>query len=244
MKKSKKFNYRAIYKELRKYYSFTFKLPHHKKDFSPQQKSAIKRKFEKIYPYVDGNFKPKTDEVTFLKYPKKSKLPNIDGVRTDAGIFYKWPKAELIKNKNKTNSYTVVVAPKILKGATLMEKRRDVFYPFPKSIIDDIDKIKIYVDKLKEKYNPHDVMWSTRDLRERQAYMPDTFDLYFSPVVNTIDSQIDLDAMTDKEILKSDEYQELDRHDQAQLWKIKKMRGKHKKKPNHYNGVFLIYYLN
>lgn len=183
MKKNQKnFDYRALKKALSKYFKFNFKL-HAKKKLTPQQKSAITRKFQKIYPYIDGNFNPNTSDVTFIKYPKGSTLPNIDGVRTDAGVFYKWPQAELIKNKNKKNSYTVVVAPKILKGATLMEKRRDYFYPFPKSIVDSIDKIKVFVEMLKNKYNPHDIMWSTRDLRERQAYLPETFDLYFSPVL-------------------------------------------------------------
>jgi hypothetical protein len=284
MKKStkKQIDYRALKKALSKYFDFSFKL-HAKRKVTPQQKSAITRKFQKIYPYIDGNFNPLNDEVTFIKYPKGSTLPNIDGIRTDAGIFYKWPQAELIKNKDKKNSYTVVVAPKILKGATLMEKRRDYFYPFPKSIIDNIDKIKIFVDKLKEKYNPQDIMWSTRDLRERQAYMPETFDLYFSPFLSTLEKPEkflfdatyiqakeieaikesekseeseeseeikeptifnDIDNMTDGEILDNDDYNDLNKHDQAQLWKVRKMRQKHAKKDNYYNGVFLIYYLN
>lgn len=216
-KKKASFDYRAIYKMLKKYFDFSFKIPHHKKDFTSQQKSAITRKYLKVIPYLDSNWAINKEEVTFLKYPKNSKLPGVDGIRTKSGLIYKWPQAKLAKSKIEQNKWLVVVNPKIKKGAQMVQKRRDIFFPFPKSIRDDILKIQRYVDMLVEKYKPHSIMWSAASKRERVSYDPELFNLYFSSAFD--------DTPTDK-------------------YKRDKMRKKHEDMNDYYNGVFFIYFLN
>ena len=232
-KKKKSYDYRALKKALAPYFKFTFKTPP-KKDFTPQQKAAITRKYLKIAPYIDGNFKPLSDEVSFLKYPKGSKLRGVDGIKTDAGIFYKWPKAELKKSKIEKNKWLVVVNPKIPKGAKMVQKRRDVYFPFPPSVMQSITAIRSYVEKLKDKYHPHDIAWAIQDKRERVRYDPDLFDLYFS---NSFLSG------SDEDVLESEDYQELDSVERGDIWKRRKMRQKHTDTPDYYIGVFFIYYL-
>jgi hypothetical protein len=234
-KNKSNFDYRAIKKALSKYFKFSFKTPHKSKDFTPQQKAAITRKYLKVLPYIDGNFNANKDEVTFLKYPKGQKLAGVDGVRTDTGLFYKWPQAELKKSKLQKNKWLVVVNPKIQRGAKLMQKRRDVYFPFPPSVLHDIRRIREYVEKLKEKYRPHDIMWAIKEKRERVIYDPELFDLYFS---NAFLKE------SDDEILDSDEYAEMDTVERGDIWKRRKMRKKHEDTPDYYIGVFFVYYLN
>lgn len=232
-RKSTNYNYRALKKALSKYFKFSFKTPV-KKDFTPQQKSAITRKYLKIAPYIDGNFNPLIEEISFLKYPKGGKLPHVDGIRTDVGLFYKWPQAELKKSKLEKNKWLVVVNPKIPRGAKMIQKRRDVFFPFPNSVMDDINKIRAYVDRLASKYKPHDIAWAIEDKRARVMYEPELFDLYFSSAFL---------SGSDEEILDSDEYQDLDAVERGDVWKRRKMRHKHENAPDYYIGVFFIYYL-
>lgn len=228
------FNYRLIKKYLSKYFHFSFRAKPNK-DFTPQQKSAITRKYLKIIPYIDNNFNPNTEEVTFLKYPKGSRLPGVDGVRVDTGLFYKWPQAKLARSKKEKNKWLVVVNPKIKRGQQLIQKRRDVFFPFPKSIRDDILKIKRYVDVLVEKYRPHSIMWSALDKRERVMYDPELFDLYFS---NAFVNE------SEKEVEDELDEEGLDFIERTDVWKRRKMRKKHEDMPDYYNGVFFVYFLN
>lgn len=228
------YNYRELKKALSKYFKFSFKTPHYTKDFTPQQKAAITRKYHKIFPYIDGNFKPLNDEVTFLKYPKGKKLAGVDGVRTDTGLFYKWPQAQLKKSRLEKNKWLVVVNPKVQRGAKLMQKRRDVYFPFPPSVISDINRIRAYVEMLKNKYRPHDIMWAIKEKRERVIYDPELFDLYFS---NAFLQE------SYEEILQSDEYAEMDTVERGDIWKRRKLRKKHEDTPDYYIGVFFIYYL-
>lgn len=229
-KKKKPIDYRALKKVLNRYYDFTFKSPRTNKDFSPQQKAAITRKWKKIFPYLERDGSIDKDEVSFLRYPEKSKLPHIDGVRTDRGIIYKFPQAQL--KKTRDGKTVVVVNPKIKKGLTMVQKRRDIFFPFPPSVQTDIRKIEKWVDKLKEKYGPHDIMWGYSGKRERTRYDPELFNMYFAA-----------ETFWDEDYEKSDEFSELDFVEKVDVWKTRKFRRKHEETPNFYNGVFFVYYL-
>lgn len=226
--------YRAWFKVLRAYYVFGFGLPHYRKDFTPQQKSSISRRMAKLFPYFDNNFNIDKSEYTFLKYPEGSKLPHIDGVRTDAGIIYKWPQASLKKSRIEKNKWLVVINPTIRRGMKLMQKRRDVFFPFPPSVIKSIDRIQDYVALLMEKYKPHDIMWNTSGKRERVQYDPELFSLYFS---NAFLEQ------TDDELKNDEDFQEMDFIEKTDVYKRRSMRKKHEDTPDYYTGVFFIYYL-
>lgn len=233
-KAQNKYDYKALKKYLAKYFHFSFRAKPGK-DFTPQQKAAITRKYLKIFPYIDNNFKPNTDEVTFLKYPKGSKLPGVDGVRTDTGLFYKWPKAVLRKSAKEKNRWLIVVNPKLKRGGKLVQKRRDIFFPFPPRVRHDINLIKKYVDLLIEKYRPHSIMWSTTQQRDRVMYDPELFNLYFSSTF--------LDETPD-ELDEDEDFEEMDFIERADVWKRRKMRKKFNEDNEYYNGVFFVYFLN
>lgn len=234
-KKRDVIDYRALKKGLDRYHHFNFSAPRKNKSFKPQQKSALTRMYKKIAPYINSDFSLDSKHITFLRYPEHSTLPHIDGIRTSRGLFYKWPQAKLKKSLIEKHKWLVVVNPKVKKGQTLVQKRRDIFYPFPDRVINDIEKIQKYVDLLVEKYKPHDVMWSILDKRERNRYNPEIFDLYFSNYFL---------EESEEEILDSEEYEEMDFTEKAEVWKRRKMRHKHSEMPEYYNGVFLVYYLN
>lgn len=243
MKKTQSTNYHSLKKALAPYFKFSFKAPPKNKQFKNQQKSAIVRAFNKISEYLNKDFTVKKNEVTFLKYPVKpkvSKLPHVDGVRTSKGLFYKMPFASL-KQLRDSKKWVVVVNPKIKRKKrrfvedefvdydVLVQKRRDIFFPIPEKYLTDINKIKHYVHQLREKYRPHDIMWSYSGKRERVRYEPELFDMYFSNI-DLIDE-------------KSNEFSELDIVEKTDVWKTKKFKKKYNETPNYYNGVFFVYYL-
>lgn len=236
-KKKVQYNYRQIFKALRKFFDFSFKIPHYKKDFTPQQKSSITRKYKKLLPYLTNQLTIDTDEVTYLKYPQRSnKLKNIDGIRLDHGMIYKWPQARLIKSPLEFNTYFVEINPKKRydkKRLTMRQKFRDVFIPFPAQILNDLNKIRAFVRYVAEKFHPHEVMWSIKDKRERDKYDPDVFDLYFSNEFLEGD---------DYDVEENADYQALDFVDRAWVWKRRNMRHKYDRMPNYYNGVFITKY--
>ena len=230
MSNNQPIDYFALKKGLAPYIAFSFKAPSRGKDFTTQQKSAITRAYNKIGSYLDENYKVKTNEVTFLKYPEKSKLPNIDGIRTQKGLFYKFRDAKLKRLKG-SKKWVIVVNPKIIDKQTkkLTQKRRDIFFPIPKKYMTSIDNIKRYVDALKEKYGPHDIMWSYAGKRERTQYDPELFDLYFSTLSGVSET--------------SEEFEDLTHLEKITVYKVKKFRKKYEDEPDYYNGVFFIYYL-
>lgn len=230
MSKNRPTDYLSLKKALSPFFDFGFRAPRKGKEFSPQQKSAITRAFNKIAPYLDKNLKIKKDEVTFLKYPEGSKLPNIDGIRTHKGMIYKFGQASLSQLKD-SKKWVVVVNPtkRDKKTQKIRQKQRDVFFPIPKKFMTDINLVKKYVDKLKEKYGPHNIMWSYKGKRERTVYDPELFDLYFS-------GAFDIDE-------DSNEFKQLDQVDKITTYKLKKFRKKYEEEPDYYNGVFFIYYI-
>lgn len=164
---SKPTSYRDMKLLLNSYHKFSFPMPKKGRDFTPQQKSAITRKYRE---YVDLINAVKKDEMTFLKYKKHSKLKGVDGIRTSKGVFYKYPGAEIHTVKNKP---VVVIKYK---------KLREVFVPFPENIVFDIDAIKIFADIIVPLLKPDYVMWSVNGFRGIQKYDPDIFEFYMEVI--------------------------------------------------------------
>jgi hypothetical protein len=255
--------YRRIYKGLRAFFDFSFKLPHHTKEFTKQQKSAITRKYMRVAPYIDNNFKVKTEEVTFLKYPKRSRLPGVDGVRTNKGIIYKWPKAQVKKSKVEKNQWRVIVRPKVRKGAMLMEKRVDIFIPFPKKILHDIKAIEIFVRQIKEKYAPVGIQWGYEGTQRRHVFDIEKLELYISTedvdnqfsqmrelveyVVKKYKLLLSPDAEKRKKAIQkfinSETYQLLDASQRQDFWAALNYYRSARRDDFTYNGIFLVYYL-
>ena len=149
-------------------------MPKKGKQFTPQQKTAITRVFNRIAPNIERISREKQ---SFLPYPKNSKLKLIDGVRTNKGVFYKYPAATLkkvtFKNKagRKRHDYTVEINYKQIK---------EIFLPFPESIIGDIDLIENFIDTQADKLKPEYIMWSKSGLQSRNLYEPEAFNKYIN----------------------------------------------------------------
>lgn len=223
-------DYRALKKELNRYFDFTFRMPPKGRDFSPQQKSAITRKYRRIKKAASS------DVTTYLPYPKHSKLPGIDGIRTDKGLFYKFPEAKLRYDK-KARRYRVAVAPKPPRGAFALRRRLDIFYPFPPHIRFDLPAIRDWVEALKEAKRPDEIRWSIADRRQSTLYDPDIFDFYFTRFV--VDES---DQFIDDELLSDEEVKELPGFIGNKVWRKRKFSQTGARDPEFYNGVFLIYY--
>lgn len=164
---SKPLNYRKMKMILNKYHKFSFNMPRKGRDFKPSQKSAITRLYNK---YIDLIKAVEKDKMTFLKFPKNSKLPGIDGIRSNKGVFYKYPGAEIHKVKNK---YVLVMKYK---------KLREVFLPFPENIVFDVDAIRVWSDLIIPKLDPDYIMWSVNGFRGIQQYDPDVFEFYMEVI--------------------------------------------------------------
>jgi hypothetical protein len=166
--------YRNLKKFLNKYHKFSFPMPKKGQTFTPQQKTAITRIFNKVGYHID---KVAREKQSFIPYPKGSKLKLIDGVRTNKGIFYKFQGAKakqiIITDAagRKRKDYTVQIDYKIL---------REIFIPFPPSIIDDINAIEDFVSKQAKKLKPEYMMWSKSGSKSRNLYDVEAFNKYLS----------------------------------------------------------------
>lgn len=170
MKKSdqkQSLDYRLLKKYLNQYHEFSFKMPRKGKDFTPQQKAAITRKYNQIGRAIKAE---RTERASFIPYPKGSKLPHIEGIKTNKGIFYKTPgaKAKVVK-KGKKKQYIIQVE---------FGKRKDIFYPFPPHVINDPDQIKEFVRELVKKYKPKTVHLSVYGWRTKPRYDPEGINFY------------------------------------------------------------------
>lgn len=230
--KKRPVDYRALKKVLNKFYNFSFKTPRKGKDFSPQQKAAITRKYKKIADSINKRTGEVDENVSFIPYPKKSKLPNVDGLRTSKGIFYKLPNAKVVKRKKRYQ----VVAKNL--------ERRDVFFPFPKHIINSPDKIKKYVAELNKKYNPTLIRWSVENRRNSVAYDESKFNEIYMTVVEYGRSVEEIEEAIDELIsfIESPGFENETLTAQQQAGKrLGYLKGL-LNSPNYYNGVFLTFF--
>lgn len=169
--------YRDLKKTLNRFHRFSFKMPRSGKDFTPHQKRAITIQWNKLQSCIKAVQKNKS---TFINYPKNSKLPHIDGIRTNKGVFYKYPGAKVKKVKQK---YIVRLDYK---------KLREVFLPFPDFIVWDMEKIRVWVELITDQLQPDYVLWSVNGFRGKRDYEPELFSLYMSDL--SVDREI-IDAL-------------------------------------------------
>lgn len=231
-KRKQTIDYRAAKKVLNKYFNFTFKTPRKGKDFTPQQKSAITRKLEKISHLLDqsGNVEK---GLSFIPYPKNSKLPGVDAIRTNKGIFYKLPGAKA--KHDKKGKYKIVVE---------IGERKDIFFPFPPSVAGSIERIKAYVEELKKKYDPEVIRWSTTGRRESNLYAPQLFDGYLTTDTLDDDEQQNLmDNIDELEaFIDSPEFATLSQREMNSYYRTLSMWRKMVDQPTYYNGVFFTWF--
>lgn len=143
-------------------------------DFTPAQKSAITRAYNKYF----GQIALVNDGIkSFIPYPKKKNkrnlLKNVDGIRTNKGIFYKYPGAK--------PQVKVEDGKKITRIVIRYKKLREIFIPFPLHIMHSMELILDFVELMLRKYsyNPPDyILWSVYGNRGAENFDPDYFFTY------------------------------------------------------------------
>jgi len=177
--KTKSIDYRDLKKYLNGAHRFSFKMPRKGKDFTPQQKSAITRKFNELGKLVQ---KDRSEKITFIQYPKGSKLPHIDGHRTNKGIFYKYAGATAKKIKQGGRKvYAIELNYKDIKG--------ELFIPFPGAIINDPIKIQTWIAAIQKKYKPKRIRMSVNGGRGSQKYDPKQMNYYMAMLIKYQDDK-------------------------------------------------------
>jgi len=178
-KKKKTINYRDIKKYLNGVHKFSFKMPRKGRDFTPQQKSAITRKFNELGKLVQQG---RSEKISFIQYPKGSKLPHIDGHRTNKGIFYKFAGAKPKKIKQDGRKvYAIELNYGDIQG--------EMFIPFSGAIINDPEKIKKWIEKIQKKYKPKNIRMAINGGRGTQKYDSEQMNYYMSMLIRYQDSK-------------------------------------------------------
>lgn len=155
-------------------------MPRAGKDFTPQQKSAITRKYNKLRGVLDSE-----EKNTFIRFKKGMKYSGIEGLRTDKGVIVNVPNAKIETDKDTGKHVVVTKAKKfIIKD-----------YYFPKSILISTIRIQKFVDYLRAKYGKklYEIMWLRYGTRASNRYDPAIFTKYF-----TVEEGIDFTKDTDE----------------------------------------------
>lgn len=144
-------NYRELKKRLSKIHNFSFNLPPKNKKLLPQQKSAITRAAKK---YLDPLKRVDDQKYSFIAKKKgvnMDKIPHT--IKTNKGVFYPKPGAEIVFNKVKGKKKQASI---ILKYKSIRER----YFPFPLEIRGNFELMSMYVDALREQYKPDYIMWA------------------------------------------------------------------------------------
>lgn len=239
-RKEKEPDYRQLKKELNKFYKFGFKMPRKGKDFNPQQKTVLRKRLNEVKDYVSRTGEIKKDQVSFIKYNKKIKpkdLKGVDAIKTNRGIIYKYPDAKAAIDPD-TKKPRIVIVPKGVKGgAQLAEQRFEELFLFPPNVVNDPDRMQIFVERLREKYSPDDIRFSTVGKRASVRYDAKFFDFYFALFWYDEPDEVP------EEIIEQFDEQGTPLID-TDVWKARKVRETMDARDEYYNGVFLIYYVS
>lgn len=160
-KNKARLDYRRLKKILNPYVKFSFKTPRRGEDFTPQQKSAITRQFNKYGKMI---IKVKSGEASFVK----TKIPGT--LRSNKGSFLPYPKVE-IKKRGRAGKKIKLI--EVRKG-----RRREVYIPFDKKTINDLDAIQALVEQWRRRLKPDYIRWATPNQRYSHIYNPAIYTLY------------------------------------------------------------------
>lgn len=180
-------DYRTLKKRLNKFHTFNFKMPAKGKDFSPQQKAAIMRVFNKLQPALKSLRKETNGFLKISKSDLKKLGENFDyRVKTNKGVFTKFANPKLYKSKKHG-----------LFVGTNFGLRREIFFPFPKQVV-LLKDIKEYVDGLIKIHKPDYVRWSVNGYAGSALYDTDVFGLYVAEFEEAQDLEDDGKKYIDK----------------------------------------------
>ncbi len=163
----KKQDYRALKKELNKYHKFSFPMPRKGKDFTPQQKTAITKQFNKLRGILENE-----KNTTYIKYTKGKKYSGADGLRTNKGVIIQAPDATI--KRDKLTGRDIVVrksGPYLLKD-----------YKFPQRVLLDPSLIENWVQRIIDSYGEHydGVMWLRLATYNTSRYEAGMVNLYLT----------------------------------------------------------------
>lgn len=180
-------DYRALKKRLNKYHTFSFRMPKKGSDFTPQQKAAISRVFNKLQPALKSLSKETNGFLAISKSNLNKLGPNFDyRIKTNKGVFTKFANPKLFKSKKHGLSV----------GAEF-GMRREVFFPFPENVV-LLEEIKEYVDGLIRTHKPDYVRWSVNGYAGSALYDTDVFGLYVAEFEEAQDLEDDGKKYIDK----------------------------------------------
>lgn len=160
-------DYNKMREVVKDYHRFSFR-KRKNENYTPQQKSAISRAYFRLSDYIN---QVQSNRASFIRGPR-SRIRKLDGIKTNKGLFYKYPGARLVKakiGKGKRKIYVI---------RTKYKQRREIFFPFPRNILHDIQRIIIYVERLVSLYKPDYILWSVNGFRGGTPYIPEQFFLY------------------------------------------------------------------
>jgi hypothetical protein len=165
-------HYRRLKLKLNMYEKFNFKMPRKGQDFTPRQKAILTRANNRLGESIQNI---KQDRASFVYYPKGSKIPGTDGLRTKKGIFFKFPGAKAVKIKY------IDASGRTRKKITIRisyKKMRELLLPFPPSILGDMDAIVDWIAEMEKIYKPDFIMWNVAGNKGRREFTPEAFNLY------------------------------------------------------------------
>ena len=177
MSKKSAFDYRAAKKVLNRYHRFSFPMPRKGKDFSPQQKSAITRKFRALQPLILQVVNERASFVPGLRVTEDA-----EGIRTNRGTFIRAPRVTVKKPRKTKKKRPYAVTP----IETRFGKRREIFLPFPSRVKKSQDQIQKFIDYYTRLYRPDYVRWAVKNMLSSHVYDPGQYQLYGADVMTNI----------------------------------------------------------
>ena len=147
-------------------------MPAKGRDFTPAQKGVITKAFRRN---SEDLIAVKENRGSFIPYPKGSKLPGVDGSRTNKGIFFKFPGGQLVTAKIPDSRGRL---RKKYVVQTKFKKVNEVLIPFPEYVKRDMDGILHFIKSMEQLYKPDYVMWNVNGTKGRRRMDYESFTRY------------------------------------------------------------------
>lgn len=150
--------YTALKKYLNPYHKFSFNAAPKTGKYTPAQKAAITRAYNKLSDVIESSKKEKSSFINTQKLKRKD-VPPHDGVKTNKGFFFKYPAASLKKtivtttNKNKKTKkavYEIFIDYSKIGNSPF----RELYFKFPDDVKTSLESIDNYVEYLKMVWRP------------------------------------------------------------------------------------------
>lgn len=139
-------DYRALKKTLNKYHNFSFKMPKKGQDFTPAQKAAITRQFNKLGGLIKqlGERKSGGYYIHYVPNKKGKDYSSSAGVKTNKGLFVEGNvPIKAVKEKVKSGNFKLKYTIRELGQVTFFD------FAFPKDILNKPETMELHVENAK-----------------------------------------------------------------------------------------------